>query len=196
MLVCLRQAHPNRLIGVGHNMLSNRLPTASGRRRQRFTSIAPTTCSPRSIPWALIRWMALTATLLTPPLEAAATPSISNVQATASSPGTADVTWQTSLPSTSQVVFVESNVPSSASPIDNTLVTDHTVVVPVHPGTTYTYYVVSTAQGVSSSTSSSPTSFSAPSVNAQLATTYGLLTYGATSVYQGHDLYVGRWLFT
>ena len=64
-------------------------------------------------------------------------------------------------------------------------------MVPVHPGTTYTYYVVSTAQGVSSSTSSAPTSFSAPSVNAQLPTTYGLRTYGATSVYQGHDLYVG-----
>ena len=102
-------------------MLSNRLSTTSRRQRQHFTSIAPTTRGPRSIPWALIRWMALAAALLTPPLEAAATPSISNVQATASALGTAVVTWQTSLPSTSQVVFVDSgNLPISASPIDNT----------------------------------------------------------------------------
>ena len=123
---------------------------------------------------------------------AASVVSISTVQATASTPGTAVVAWQTSLPSTSQVVFIDSgNVPISASPIDNTLATAHSVTVPVHPGTTYTYYVVSTAQGVIASSSSSPTSFSTPSVNASVATTYRLQASGATSVYQGHDLYVG-----
>ena len=81
---------------------------------------------------------------------AAGAPIISAVTASATSPGTAVVSWTTDIPSTSQVVVVDGTyAPVSASQQDTKLVTTHTVQMALIPGTTDIYYVVSGVHGMS-----------------------------------------------
>jgi hypothetical protein len=149
------------------------------------------------LPTRLILWAGLIVVFPSIHPATAAETAISNVQAVALSPGTVVFTWQTSLPSTSQVVFVDSSYAViNATPPDPILVTRHQVLVPVRPSTSYTYYVASyvgPGQGVgaSSANSSAPTHISTPAADPNAQPDYRLEIYGAQVVYQGHDLYVG-----
>ena len=125
---------------------------------------------------------------------AAGAPIISAVTASATSPGTAVVSWTTDIPSTSQVVVVDGTyAPVSASQQDTKLVTTHTVQMALIPGTTDIYYVVSGVHGAiaSSANSNSPTVISLPAVSATAPEDYRLDIRGANTVYEGYDLYLG-----
>src|ERR1039458_7830276 len=166
---------------------SDNLKAASVHHQHGYSSV-------RSILALVSVWVAVAVAMLSIPVKAAGPLSISNVQVTVTSPGTALVTWLTSVPSTSQVVLVDSSYSSTyGSPIDQSLVTAHSVVLYVQPSSSYTYYVASVSQGVaaSSANASAPTSFAMPPVDASAAPDYRLATWGAAFVYQGHDLYVG-----
>ena len=117
-------------------------------------------------------------------------PVLTNIAAVAQSPGTAIVTWQTDRPATSQVVLPD--IWYGTAP-DGALVTSHRVTLPVSPGTSYRYYVVSAAQGVAASSAALVASetFSTPNVDPAAPADYRLDTHGASSVYAGHDLYIG-----
>jgi hypothetical protein len=129
-----------------------------------------------------------------PLATAGSAPAISAITVSTISPGTAVFSWHTDIPSTSQVVFVDGDLaPVSASGKDTTPVIMHTVQTQVIPGTTYTYYVVSEAQGTSTSSANKtrPPVFSVPPVNAGAPEDYRLDLTGANAVYEGYDLYIG-----
>jgi hypothetical protein len=125
-----------------------------------------------------------------PLAKAAGAPALSAIAVSATPPGTAVFSWQTDMPSTSQVVFLGGDGAAvSASQKDTALVTTHHVSVKVVPGVKYAYYVASEAQGAGAP--SAPGTFAAPPVNATAPEDYRLDTNGANAVYEGYDLYIG-----
>ena len=70
---------------------------------------------------------------------------ITNVGVTAVAPTEATISWTTDVPSTSLIRFGLDTNYGSATPVDNNLVTDHSVIVKnLDPATTYHYQVTST----------------------------------------------------
>ncbi|MDP9050626.1 MAG: fibronectin type III domain-containing protein [Acidobacteriota bacterium] len=85
-------------------------------------------------------------------------PAISNVLASGISNTTATITWTTDQPSTSQVNFGTTTGFGSASPLNPTLMTSHTVtLIGLTAGTTYDFDVVSANSSAVSTVSSNST---------------------------------------
>jgi len=79
----------------------------------------------------------------------AAGPNISNISSNTPSSTSATITWTTSIPASTQVMYGTTLPYGSESPIDTTLVTSHSVtLVGLSARTTYNYRVQSAANGV------------------------------------------------
>ena len=110
----------------------------------------------------------------------------------------AQISWKTDQPATTQVVLVDSlyqperRVPE---PKEGSLTTSHEVVLQsLIPGTKYWYYVVSedpAGRTVSTYNIKDRAVFETPPVNASLPFDYRLDAYGPENVYAGSDLYFG-----
>jgi len=127
-------------------------------------------------------------------IDAFAGPAITNLQAAGTTTVTANVAWQTDVPATSQIIFVdgtEDTTPTGRTVEDTTLVTSHWFVVPnLTPNTKYYVYVVSrAADGSVSSTFPTFLIFRTDAVNTDAGEDYVLRTRGPKTVQAGSDLY-------
>ena len=75
------------------------------------------------------------------------TVTISNVTSSNITSSGVTITWTTDVPSTSQVEYISTTYGLATTPIDNTLVTSHTVTITGLQGETYNYRAISTITG-------------------------------------------------
>jgi YVTN family beta-propeller protein len=110
--------------------------------------------SPTSLIGAIQAYTFLVAAANTP---VTGSPRISNVQAVAVGGNSAVISWVTDQPSTSQVLYGASSSYGQSSPLETSLVTNHSITVSgLSSGNVYNYSVVST--NFNSATTSSPNS--------------------------------------
>jgi hypothetical protein len=142
----------------------------------------------------LLALLTLLSILVLPTSVEGAQPAISNGQGPEVDAVSATLTWQTDIPSTSQVVLVdgsEDSTPTRRTPENISLVTTHKVVVSnLVPDTKYFAYVVSRGpDGAASSTFPRFVSFRTATISPTTPADYSLRAHGPAAIPAGSDLY-------
>jgi hypothetical protein len=124
-------------------------------------------------------------------------PAISNIQVSGVTPTSAEITWSTDVPATSQVILMDTLYNASLrfpEPRDPTLTTAHIVVLSdLLPNTSYTYYLASQDSDGRLATTydvNNPAKFATAPIDPNAPFDYRLDATGPANVYAGHDLYL------